>query len=139
MDIVATFPVRVKGPEGIEDFLDEVREKVTRRAYENFVERGAVHGHDLDDWLAAERQLIIGTAAEVYCEGEDVFVEILLPELELSNVTVHIAPRQLVISSDPGEQDLQVCQVIDLPAEVSLDGVDAEQFSNIIRVTAAVA
>ena len=27
------------------------------RAYEIFLERGSVHGHDLDDWLQAEYEL----------------------------------------------------------------------------------
>jgi Protein of unknown function (DUF2934) len=30
---------------------------IARRAYELFVERGAVHGRDRDDWLSAEREL----------------------------------------------------------------------------------
>jgi hypothetical protein len=30
---------------------------VARRAYEMFCERGCEHGHDLDDWLQAEREL----------------------------------------------------------------------------------
>jgi hypothetical protein len=27
------------------------------RAYELFMERGGAHGHDVEDWLAAEREL----------------------------------------------------------------------------------
>lgn len=30
---------------------------IARRAYELYVERGAEHGHDVDDWLQAEREL----------------------------------------------------------------------------------
>ena len=30
---------------------------VERRAYELYLERGGEHGHDLDDWLQAEREL----------------------------------------------------------------------------------
>jgi hypothetical protein len=30
---------------------------IAQRAYELFVRRGAVHGHDWDDWLTAEREL----------------------------------------------------------------------------------
>ncbi len=33
------------------------REDVARRAYEIFRSRGGVHGRDVDDWLAAEREL----------------------------------------------------------------------------------
>ena len=31
--------------------------EIGRRAYEIFLERGSIHGHDLDDWLQAEHEL----------------------------------------------------------------------------------
>jgi hypothetical protein len=31
--------------------------EIAARAYELFCERGGSHGHDLDDWLQAEREL----------------------------------------------------------------------------------
>jgi hypothetical protein len=34
--------------------LDEIQ----RRAYEIHIDRGGPHGHDLDDWLQAERELM---------------------------------------------------------------------------------
>ncbi len=30
------------------------------RAYQMFLQRGAAHGHDLEDWLTAERQVLAG-------------------------------------------------------------------------------
>jgi HSP20 family molecular chaperone IbpA len=138
MNIVTTIPVRLNGPESITPLLDRMRKRITLRAYQNFVGRGSVHGHDLDDWFGAERELIIKPAASVRAEAEDIFVEMVLPEIELPNLAVHIAPSQLVIASDPDEEGLQLCQVIDLPFEVSLDGVDAEQLQNMLRITAAV-
>ncbi len=36
---------------------DISNDAIARRAHELFVSRGAVHGHDLDDWLEAERQI----------------------------------------------------------------------------------
>jgi hypothetical protein len=33
------------------------RAEIGHRAYEIFLERGSVHGHDLDDWLQAEHEL----------------------------------------------------------------------------------
>ena len=32
--------------------------EIARRAYELFTERGGIHGHDVDDWLAAEIDLL---------------------------------------------------------------------------------
>ena len=139
MDILTSIPVRVNGPELIPRVLGNVKQRIAERAYENFVGRGSVHGQELDDWLNAERELIIKPVPLVRAQGEDIFVEMLLPEIDLPNLTVHVAPSQLVISSDPDEDGLQLCQVIDLPYAISLDGVDAEQQRNTLHVTAAVA
>jgi len=139
MDILTSIPVHVSGPESIPRVVNNVKERIARRAYESFVERGSVHGHELDDWLNAERELIIKPVPVVRAHGADIFVEMLLPEIDLPNLTVHVAPSQLVISSDPDEDGLQLCQMIDLPCEISLDGVDAEQLHNMLHVTAAVA
>jgi Protein of unknown function (DUF2934) len=139
MDILTSIPVRVNGPELIPRVLENVKQRIAERAYENFVGRGWVHGQELDDWLNAERELIIKPVPLVRAQGEDIFVEMLLPEIDLPNLTVHVAPSQLVISSDPDEEGLQLCQMIDLPCEISLDGVDAEQLHHTLHVTAAVA
>lgn len=40
----------------------EVQERIAMRAYELYRERGALDGHDLDDWLEAE-QAIVGSEA----------------------------------------------------------------------------
>jgi hypothetical protein len=35
-------------------------EQIAKRAYELFEARGGEHGHDVEDWLQAERELRIG-------------------------------------------------------------------------------
>jgi len=37
---------------------DPLTEAIARRAYELFLERGGEDGHDVDDWLRAERELL---------------------------------------------------------------------------------
>ena len=39
------------------------REQIEVRAYELYVERGCEAGHDVEDWLEAERQLFEARAA----------------------------------------------------------------------------
>jgi len=41
------------GPEKSGSRLEKIRE----RAYELFVERGCQHGHDLGDWMRAEKEI----------------------------------------------------------------------------------
>ena len=36
---------------------EPTQEEIERRAYELCLARGGAHGHDLDDWLQAEREL----------------------------------------------------------------------------------
>jgi len=35
---------------------DPITEAIARRAFELFLARGQQHGHDIDDWLQAERE-----------------------------------------------------------------------------------
>ena len=37
---------------------DPIREAIANRAYELFLARGRAHGHDVDDWIAAENELM---------------------------------------------------------------------------------
>jgi hypothetical protein len=37
---------------------DPITEAIANRAYELFLARGGEQGHDLDDWLRAEQELI---------------------------------------------------------------------------------
>jgi hypothetical protein len=48
-------PVRAEGASREEPADHESRERVARQAFELFERRGGEHGHDLADWLEAER------------------------------------------------------------------------------------
>lgn len=138
MDILTSIPVRVNATESTPPVLASVRERISRRAYEIYVQRGCVDGNEVDDWLNAERELVIRPDFVLRAYGEDVFVEVTLPDIDLPNLAVHVASSRIMISSDPDEDGLQVCQVIDLPFELLPQSVDAEQLHNILHVTAAV-
>ena len=47
--------------ESIESVL---REQIAARAYEIYLERGGEHGHDVEDWVRAEHE-ILANAGEV--------------------------------------------------------------------------
>ena len=40
------------------------RDEIERRAYERFVERGGMDGADIEDWLRAERELLMPRVTE---------------------------------------------------------------------------
>jgi hypothetical protein len=39
---------------------DELNERIAEKAYERFLQRGEGHGHDVEDWLAAESEIRYG-------------------------------------------------------------------------------
>jgi hypothetical protein len=43
---------------GEREISQERRERIERRAYELYLERGDSRGSDLEDWLAAEREVL---------------------------------------------------------------------------------
>ncbi len=100
MDIVTSIPARVKRLESISRLAERVYERVARRAYDNFIDRGQAHGLDLGDWFAAERELILRPAAETWVHGEDVVVDVMLPEIDLPHLVVHVAPFRFVVESE---------------------------------------
>ena len=44
-------PMRLVDTDGLR------QQRIEQRAYERFVARGCAHGHDLEDWLAAEAEV----------------------------------------------------------------------------------
>lgn len=48
---------RVVAPKRVRSRARLEWDAIARLAYERFVERGFVHGHDVEDWLWAEREL----------------------------------------------------------------------------------
>lgn len=51
-------PKRVERTEATSEPTDGARDqRVAARAYERYVARGYVDGHDLEDWLAAEAEV----------------------------------------------------------------------------------
>ena len=51
---------------GRQDTRTPSQEEVARRAYELFQSRGGETGHDVEDWLEAERELSRASRSEVH-------------------------------------------------------------------------
>ena len=47
-----------------DDKSEERRQEIAQRAYQRYCDRGCTPEGDLDDWLAAEREVLASQAAE---------------------------------------------------------------------------
>jgi HSP20 family molecular chaperone IbpA len=79
------------------DCLMQAYECVARRAYEIFLERGAVPGRELDDWLEAERQILAPVAVDFEESEEYVHALASAPCFEGAEVEISIEPHWLAI------------------------------------------
>jgi len=54
---VIAIPATESSTPALDKATDLTDRDIARRAFEIFCERGCEHGHNLDDWLQAEREL----------------------------------------------------------------------------------
>jgi len=48
---------RPSAPKPEDQYKGPLHESIAKRAFELYLARGASHGHDVEDWLEAEREL----------------------------------------------------------------------------------
>jgi HSP20 family molecular chaperone IbpA len=99
-------PVKVVPAEALNERWAKMKEAIARRAYELFERRGCVHGHDLDDWLQAESELLPRFPHTVAQTASEFIVFAELPgPWKADELLVGIEPRRLIVS---GEREAQV-------------------------------
>jgi len=70
------------------DCLLEAYDCVARRAYEHFIERGPRPGGELEDWLIAERELLLGFAINVENSTQFVYAMASIPGATAARIEV---------------------------------------------------
>src|ERR1051326_4899328 len=80
---------------------------VARRAYELFEARGSEHGHDCEDWIRAESELLTPLPATIIDTDEAVTIRAELRGLMGKEVEVLAEPRHLIVrrAKQMSEQD----------------------------------
>jgi HSP20 family molecular chaperone IbpA len=136
-------------PEDVAAMIADIREAVAARAYQRFESRQWRHGGDLEDWLAAEKELLLTQAPLVTAMGDQVEVLVELGELPPDGLRVGIEPNRLVLSGIAGKtfecgsgpawfcavRRRTVFQMLDLPIDV--DPLRAQAFVEhaVLRIT----
>jgi HSP20 family molecular chaperone IbpA len=128
----------------VPDIFDEMRDilgDIELRSFELFERRGGDCGHDLDDWLAAESELVYETPATIDDHGDRVEIRIGLAGLTAQDVALLLADRMLALrgAARGGNHShgKWLLVRVDLPAGVALDTatatVESEDLLVIIR------
>jgi HSP20 family molecular chaperone IbpA len=144
----ANFKLRASGTSVEQTRL--ISAAVARRAYELFEARGSQHGHDCEDWVRAESELLTPIPASIIDTDGVVTVRAELGGLMDKDVEVRAEPRQLIVR--PGKQtseqnngravfqaemSAEMFRVLELPAEVDPHNMKATIENEVLEVTLA--
>ena len=130
--------------------MSEWSDLIAKRAYELFAASGFSNGHDREDWLKAEQELLTPVALEVK-EGKDEFVvKAEVPGFEAKDLDIHLNGSHLVIegkretSKKEKEKDTdtsytesksqQIYRMIELPAAVLADKTRAVLKNSVLEL-----
>jgi HSP20 family molecular chaperone IbpA len=95
-------PLRRRG--SILDELEAIQRQITERAFDIFNRRGAVLGRSLDDWLAAERDVVWRPPVEISEQDDEFLVEAALAGVDAKQPDVQVTPDELLIRSETTHQ-----------------------------------
>jgi HSP20 family molecular chaperone IbpA len=134
-------------PDEIRVFMRRVFGRVEQRAYEIFTNRGSVDGHDFDDWVQAESELLQPVTAELSDAGDAFIAVAAVSRYRLEDLRASVEPRCLTIcgltvaeddkksgSSDDQSDFSPFCLSFRLPANVNTSAASAELRSNVLEI-----
>jgi HSP20 family molecular chaperone IbpA len=101
--------------------LLEAYDCVSRRAHEKYLARGAEPGKEMDDWLAAQQELLPSLPTNVKESGDFVYALASVPGTGASEIAVGVESHWLVIlvgSKAMAHSTTHSFCVLELPAKV---------------------
>lgn len=135
------------------DEFNEIAERIRVRAYSLSRAHGPDAGRDLDDWLAAEREICWPSAELV--EDEGLFeVKVALAGFDVDDISVTATPDELIIKaaredSQSESSDTEKAQIrwselrsedvyrhIELPASIDVENVTAKFRNGMLEIEA---
>jgi HSP20 family molecular chaperone IbpA len=123
---------------------------IERRAFDLFEKRGGELGHDLEDWLKAEHELLGWPSAEL-TEKDGVYqMEIALPGFAAKDVEITATPGEVIVHAATKEEKKtekenvlwtefgsnDVYRRFEVPTPINVEQVAANLDNGLLRITA---
>ena len=136
-------------PLAVIDRTREVYESLSRRAYDLFESRSHQHGHDVEDWLRAESELLRPVPLEIKWSDEQVTVRAEVPGFTAPDIKISAEPQRLFISGKrtlsaeqtreetacSEQRSKEIFRAIELPAEVDPSQATAILKDGVLNIT----
>src|SRR5437868_5757608 len=96
--------VRIQQTQSLWDQLQRMEEQITRRAYDIFNGNGSQPGGDLQNWLAAERELICKPPMEMKEMDDQFEIQIAVPGVDAKDINIEVTENELLVTSQTSTQ-----------------------------------
>jgi HSP20 family protein len=129
--------------------LNALFDEIRRRAFSFFEERGAAPGRDLDDWLAAERDILWSPPLELVEDQKEFRIRLMAPGYEPKEIEISAMPEGIVVQGEHQDKQAEPAELrmsefgskkmyrrLDLPAPVDPDKVSAGLVNGILTIVA---
>jgi HSP20 family molecular chaperone IbpA len=128
--------------------MQKVQLAIARRAHELFEARGREHGHDLEDWLRAECELLCPVSVSMSESGDKISVRANVVGFDETELEVSIEPHRITISGkkettgmkaagktieQTGSYPHQILEVVDLATEVMPERAVVELEAGVLK------
>ena len=127
-------PVRIA--ETIVDEIEEMYDQITRRAYQIFRERGGTSSLDLEDWLTAERELLLKPEVRIEDINRRITVTIRLGKVRPLDVQLLVTPDAMLIHAENGKRDKKLFRTVQFPRRIDVSKAEARYENGCVVLTA---
>jgi HSP20 family molecular chaperone IbpA len=128
--------VPLQTAESVDDEIEEMYDRITRRAHKIFQDRGGIGAVDLEDWLTAERELVLKPDVFVEEKDDEVIVAVRLGKVNLIDVQLRVTPLVMLIQTRTSETARTVFRTIEFPRRIDTHTAEAWYEDGYLLLTA---
>ena len=115
---IAVSTASVRFADSIADEIEAVYDEITSRAYKLFLARRGEGTLDIEDWLLAERELLIKPPAHIWRTPDQLEVTIDLNDVSPTSIEIVIALQTLLIHSLNSTAYPKIFRTVNLPSPI---------------------
>jgi len=148
-----TESVAIRKASSVFDEMNEIQDRITRRAYEIFERNGGSFGGELENWLQAEQELLWKPPIELREKDGELLLQAALSGVDPKDVEIEVTPEDIILKAETQHQHqeqkgiVHICEFrtgmmfrsIHLPTKINPDKVKAEFSNGLLRLTAQIA
>lgn len=125
-------------PASVHERMQAVVNRIRERAYDLFQNRGATDGSAVDDWLQAERDVLLFPASELIEKGGKFNIRVEAAGFSAGEIRVTALPDAIIVEAEDSTETVekQLFQRLDLPAPINPDKVTASLENGVLLLVA---